>query len=368
MPQHEFIALLVIPPLMTKLLALRPNKSPMDEKLEKYQSPDPRDDTAAFLKIFFEYIPLHGKKRLAEDVARCSDDDALRKLAESLDTGLLRPMLSTRLKVDRSIRDNCLARDGHRCVVSGAWSSKYDKRPPDSIDVPLEAAHITPLAWEWLIAQAQTQAQTQSQNQDQENSTATSTITDERYRNAEIWKNLNRYLKFPDSRSRLRFPSSSIIKQEDNVLMMAEGLRPQFEMFHFILEATKTPNRYRVREFQTFPRIYLNHLPPDRVVTLKSHDGRYPVPSPQLLAIHAAIGNILHLSSRGVEIEELKQKLAAYTKEGLAGDGSTKVGDLLSVSKLAMLISSGMDERGPEKKRRLARRVGHWGRSIRCSD
>ncbi|KAJ6095672.1 hypothetical protein N7486_006418 [Penicillium sp. IBT 16267x] len=36
----------------------------------------------------------HLLRRFADDVVGCVDDDALRQLAESLDTGLLRPKLS----------------------------------------------------------------------------------------------------------------------------------------------------------------------------------------------------------------------------------------------------------------------------------
>ncbi|KAL2822244.1 hypothetical protein BDW59DRAFT_163837 [Aspergillus cavernicola] len=108
-----------------------------------------------------------------------------------------------------------------------------------------------------------------------------------------------------------RVGSPSAPGKQQHGLVMAEGLRRQFELFHFVLEATKIPNSYRFREFQGPPRSCPNHLPPDRVVTLTNHEGRYPVPSPRLLAVHAAIGNILHLRFLGEKTEELERNLAA---------------------------------------------------------
>ncbi|PKY01612.1 hypothetical protein P168DRAFT_53065 [Aspergillus campestris IBT 28561] len=333
-------------------------KQTLDRKLEQHQPLHPEDDTASFLRIFHKYLPLQGQVNLAEDVERCADNEELRQLAESLDTGLLRPMLahggttpavtlSPRLGVEDSIeallsddtqtasrseqqllRNHCLDRDGYQCVVTKAWSSGYDERPSDSIHAPLEAAHIIPFALGVF----------------QENS------ADERYRHAMIWVNINRY--FPDLRSRMGF-SSEDINQEENVMMLVEGLHGQFGSFHFVLEATQTPHRYRVKTFSKFASLYLRFLPPDGFVTLTSHDGRYPLPSPILLAVHAAIGNILNLSGRGDKIEELKRHLGGMGG-GLSRDGSTRVEDLLSVSKLSILSSGANRQPHPyEKQRRM---------------
>lgn len=152
-----------------------------------------------------------------------------------------------------------------------------------------------------------------------------------------MWINLNRY--FPGLHSRVGFSSDNIIiNREENIMMMAEGVHGQFGKFHFIFEAMQTPNRYFHKVFPKFARRYLRDLPSDRFVTFTSHDGRYPLPHPTLLAVHAAIGNILHLSAGGKTIEALKRDLGDMSG-GLAREGSTRIENLLSVSKLSILSS-----------------------------
>lgn len=122
--------------------------------------------------------------------------------------------------------------------------------------------------------------------------------------------------------SRVGFSSDDIImNREENIMMMAEGLHGQFGKFHFIFEAMQTPNRYFLKVFPTFSSGYLVFLPHDRFVTFTSHDGRYyPLPHPTLFAVHAAIGNILHLSAGGKTIEALKRDLGDMSG-GLAREG-----------------------------------------------
>lgn len=124
-----------------------------------------------------------------------------------------------------------------------------------------------------------------------------------------------------------------------------------FGKFHFIFEATQTPNRYLLKVFPKFSSGYLVFLPHDRFVTFTSHDGRYPLPHPTLFAVHAAIGNILHLSARGEKIGALKRDLGDMSG-GLATDGSTRIEDLLSVSKLSILSSGANRWADHEEKRR----------------
>ncbi|KAJ5091336.1 hypothetical protein NUU61_006206 [Penicillium alfredii] len=323
----------------------------LDRKLAGYKPLGPDDSNTDFLQVFFKYLGPDGQANLAEDVHQCVDDDGIRQLVRSLDTGLLRPMranggitspfISPRFGVEDSIenlladdthslnreqqrlRNHCLARDGQRCVITNAWNSGYTQRPNPSVHAPLVAAHIIPFAL----------------GQFQENA------PDDRYRHASIWTNLNRY--FPELRSRLHF-SSEDINEEQNVMMMVGAFHDEFGSFHFVLEATETPNRYRLKEFSNFASLFLPLLPQNRIVILNSHDGRYPPPNPILLAVHAAVGNILNLTAHGEKIEELKQELGDMGG-GLARDGSTRIGDLLSVSKLSLL--STVTNNRPEKKK-----------------
>ncbi|BCS23967.1 HNH endonuclease signature motif containing protein [Aspergillus puulaauensis] len=331
-------------------------KYTLDRKLADYQPSGHEDDTAEFLRIFFKYLPLDGQVNLAEDVDRCPDSEILRQLAKSLDDGLLRPMLahggitpaitpSPRFGIDDSIdnlvsedassitraaqsrlRKNCLARDGQRCVVSNIWNKSYKERPTGSIDAPLEAVHIIPFALDKL----------QEDNDD------------ERFRHAAIWVNIYRY--FPSLRSQTNFFSEDINK-EMNVMMMWSPLHQEFGEFYFVFEATETLHRYRIKTFPRLSSVLLRHLPPDRLVTFTNHDERYSLPDPIILQIHSAIGNILHLTGRGEKIELLKRDLR--DADGLASNGSTPIGDLLSVSSLSLLLCSANnqpDSKKPKKK------------------
>ena len=53
--------------------------------------------------------------------------------------------------------------------------------------------------------------------------------------------------------------------------------------------------------------------------------------------MHAAIGNILRATGRGEEIDQLLDDLEGAGSSGLVRDGSTNIGDLLSVSRLSVL-------------------------------
>jgi hypothetical protein len=88
--------------------------------------------------------------------------------------------------------------------------------------------------------------------------------------------------------------------------MMFTPLHEQFGSFHFILEPISTP-KLLIDIISSFSKM---HLPSSRYITITSYDGRYPLPNPSFIAIHAAIGNILQVSGRG-EIESLVLDLGA---------------------------------------------------------
>lgn len=123
-------------------------------------------------------------------------------------------------------------------------------------------------------------------------------------------------------------------------MAMINPLHEEFGQFHFALEATQTPNRYRLKRFPRFGSVYTFMLPHDGIVTLTSYDPNCHLPEPRYLQLHAAIGNILHASGRAEKIEELIRDLGETGSLTLSKDGSTNVGDLLSVSRLSLLASN----------------------------
>ncbi|KAJ5804242.1 uncharacterized protein N7518_000545 [Penicillium psychrosexuale] len=321
-------------------------KASLEATLEKYQALNREDDADEFLRIVFKYLPLDGQRHLAEDVCGCRNDDELRQLADSLDIGLLRPMMSMgggtpaitpspRLGLEDSIenlnaldiesvtrsdqrllRRNCSKREGYQCIVTECWDREHN-HPLAKLTVPCKPfiSFLLP-----LVASEMT-------------------------------------MKEED------------VNREDNVMMMLSPLHEEFGHFRFVFEASETPNRYRLKMFPNFSS-YLTQLLPRNIVTITSRDHHYRLPSPIILAVHAAIGNILHASGRADIFEKL---MYDFRDTGclLAKDGSTNIGGLLSVSRLSVL-SSGWNhiqaEDGINKVKRLGAQASLPGTETRNRD
>lgn len=348
--------------LSSSLPAFIEAKSSFDAALASYRAENARDDTKKFLEVCFKYLPLDGQVNLSKDVCKCSDVGKLRQLAANIDTGLLRPLLSNggrtpaitsspRLDFDDDVEDlhsldmqpadrsdqdrlrqNCLRRDGYQCVLTKCWTNSQKPYSLKQRRGPLRAVHILPFAL------------------------GNFTNDDVRRRSSMVWTNIFRY--FPSVRSQLAMSIENVNK-ENNMMMLFSPLHEEFGGFHLILEPTETPNRYRVKTFPSFSTIISDLLPRGGFVTLTSHVPDLPLPAAEYLQLHAAIGNILHASGRGELIAKLMRGLRGAA---LARDGSSNVGDLLSVSGLSLLASNpslAAETASPEgKKERLAYELG----------
>lgn len=314
-------------------------KTRLDTRLARYQPVTTTgvtgscdDDTVDFLQEVFRYLPPGGRSNLVEDVCECASDNAIRQLAESIDRGVLKPMLaaaSRRLGLEEdpiegrealdlesaarssqpSLREKCLARDGNRCVISGLWNRDVEPWPAGEDVAPLQAAHIIPF------------------------SLGEFGDANERREKLMMWTSLFRC--FPYLRSLLTADGG--VNQEENIVTLVNILHNEFVAFRMTLEATATPNRYRIKTFRDFTNTWSTHLPESRMVTLTSHDGRYPLPSPRLLAVHAAISNILYATARGEKIMNILRELGDGGPAIMARDGSTDIGNLLSMTSLALI-------------------------------
>jgi hypothetical protein len=333
-------------------------KLSLQETLASYQALNTGDDTKKFLETCFKYLPPAGQVNLSEDVSGCRNDEELRQLATSIDTGLLRPLLSKggktpvitpspRIGFDDSVEDlnsrditpasrnnqgrlrrNCLRRDGYRCTITRSWSSNHDF-PPGEPTAILQPVHILPSAL------------------------GSFTNNDERQRTSQVWANIFSY--FPSLRSTLNM-SPEDVNREDNIMMMISPLHEEFGLFHFVLEDTPTPNRYRIKLFPRFASAYIPMLPSNRVITLTSHDHRFHLPEAKYLQLHAAIGNILHASGRAESIEKLIRDLEETGGSVLSKDGSTNISDLLSVSHLSLLASNSQPTDSKQQQQRARAR------------
>ncbi|KAJ5661693.1 uncharacterized protein N7477_009309 [Penicillium maclennaniae] len=316
-------------------------------RLDKYQALNDNDDddTVHFLRSVFRFLPIQGQVQLAVDAEDCNDDDQLRQLAKHLDTALLRPMVTTGGKTpaitpcpcpgvedsienllsqnfesttrqQAALRRACLQRDNHQCQLTKFWDFDYNSRPPGLHTAYLEAAHIIPFG-------------------------LGNFRHDERLRHAQIWQCLYRY--FPTIRD-LFHRSDEDINRIDNVMMLVGTLHQEFGRFSFILEETNVSDRYRVKTFSHFRNSFLLPYMPDKF----------------LLAVHAAIGNILHATGRA----ELIAKTMKHLEEGgcpaLAKDGSTNVEKFLSVTGLSLLAIN-PSHRSQAREEKHSRHVGSAG-------
>lgn len=73
-------------------------------------------------------------------------------------------------------------------------------------------------------------------------------------------------------------------------MMMVSPLHREFGRFSFVLEETSVSGRYRVK---IFPRFRTLPTPYARVHDSSKSRHRYPATNKSLLAVHAAVGNIL---------------------------------------------------------------------------
>ncbi|GFF81102.1 polyketide synthase, putative [Aspergillus udagawae] len=317
--------------------------------LRGYEPSDTSDDAVHVLRETFKYLPADGRRNLVQDIVEAGAQGKLQQLAQSIITGLLTPLKvagdktaeitpSSRIGLEDSLEDlaamtdksmtrvkqqqlrvEALRRDGNKCVISGEYDVNLEDEYPDEVTADLETAHIIPFAISKFDGDS------------------------ERMRMVKIWSNMFHY--FPSIRSRLNFQYDQI-NSLTNVMMLSAGMHKQFGRFSMTLEPTDTLNQYRVKTFRRFTRNLNNHLPKDGVVNLICYDGRYPLPSRELLGLHCSVAHILNATGRGVKIDRIMRDYGATG--AFARDGGTNIAELLSVSNLTLLPT--VDERGMNSK------------------
>jgi len=230
------------------------------------------------------------------------------------------------------IRQRCLERDGNRCVAAGYYNHS-NAHPRNALTTYLEVSHIIPF-----------------------------TLGSFQADDGEIWVNLRRY--FPILRS-MSFTSEQI-NSEKNALILDSQLHRVFAQFKLIFEATGVAHQYRIKTFPGIATGPIQGLPRNRLVKFRVHKGSWEkgswekgswekgswekgswekgsweLPDPNLLKIHACIGNFLHISGQAKIIDKLLQRFEDC--DGLAPSGSTNIEDLLAVSSLSLLPRKGSD-------------------------
>lgn len=86
---------------------------------------------------------------------------------------------------------------------------------------------------------------------------------------------------------------------------------------------------YNIQTFTRTPGDVRRTTQEHKTVRLVSRDGRYPVASPRLLKLHAAVANVCHASGMAGIFDSYLRKRDQIGC--LAADGSTGITDLLRV-------------------------------------
>ncbi|KAJ6163960.1 hypothetical protein N7470_002632 [Penicillium chermesinum] len=322
----------------------------LSDRLEAYQPQNNNDDTVHFLRRVFRSLPVKGMAQLANDAESCDHDNKLRKLVKRLDRALLRPMMATGgrtpgmsplpcLDVEGSLEDlrdrNFQSATGLP-QAQGFGTLRYHGRPRGAYTSRLKAAHIIPLGLGNLRA-------------------------DGRRRHAQFWTCLYRY--FPTIHNLFHYGDEDV-NRLDNIIMLDSVLHEEFGHFNFVLEETDVSDRYRVKVFSLAHFYIMPHLP--EFVTITSHDPQCPAPNKYLLAVHAAIGKMLHATGRGELVAKIMKHLDDSGGHSLARDGSSDVEELLSVTCLSSLAIDSSDCESAHEEKQPGH-VGSWLPGAQCS-
>ncbi|KAL8359208.1 hypothetical protein RB598_007869 [Gaeumannomyces tritici] len=210
-----------------------------------------------------------------------------------------------------TLRGTCLVRDRHRCVISRKFDTVEgrkrreagDARDDDGLPIGphdirlLEVAHILPHS---LVQASNSQL-----------STAQKAALDI----------LNMF-----DMGVVHLIDGVEIDRPYNAITLSHEHHFDFGSFRIFFEpVSNQPHTYRIDAFDSFNRATLG-LPVTRTLYLSENRTIDP-PSPRLLAIHCAIGHILHLSGAGDYIDRIFYDAEEY---GVRSDGSTQLGVLLS--------------------------------------
>lgn len=100
-----------------------------------------------------------------------------------------------------------------------------------------------------------------------------------------------------------------------NVMTMELNIHDKFDRLELWFEETANPNCYNVRKPETFL------LPEDQVTFTTPDPVKLPLPSPRLLALHAACAKVAHLSGAGEYIDRILEETEGICV--LAHDGTS---------------------------------------------
>ncbi|XP_006458873.1 hypothetical protein AGABI2DRAFT_191014 [Agaricus bisporus var. bisporus H97] len=103
-----------------------------------------------------------------------------------------------------------------------------------------------------------------------------------------------------------------------NVITMQKDIHDVFDRLELYFEATATQNHYQVKSFSAYP---INAYQRDSVTFSTKYPESLPIPSPELLALHATCCKVAHLSGSAEYIDSVYDDLEEIGV--LASDGTS---------------------------------------------
>ncbi|EGC45183.1 conserved hypothetical protein [Histoplasma capsulatum var. duboisii H88] len=303
-------------------------------KISAYKPQSLNDNTSSILTTFLDNLPQEGKQNLIPFIATCEDDEILFTLSQHLKSVIL---LSLRARTtpyvtpsplpgaenlvnvvssqrtrssDRNsqgkLKKQCLARDGYRCLVTGAYD--YEHAAKNAQDDFLETAADTELAHIIPFALGKFRSNA------------------EETQKARVWAAI--YTCFPDVHFRTNC-SAGTVNDYENLMTLLGPIHAAFGKFQLAFEPADEENTYYLRLYHYRP--YMMRLLPEpdenneRVVKFTKH-ADYELPSRVLLSTHAAVARIQHATGMARTIDQIlrdREELSC-----LAEDGSTDIGQI----------------------------------------
>ncbi|RAL02491.1 HNH endonuclease signature motif containing protein, partial [Aspergillus ibericus CBS 121593] len=314
------------------------------------------DKLQASLNAFLQWLPEGGRESIARDIVGASTDDKLHEGFSNLLSALAMPMktrsrpgtvtssphtrrlqsveavattLDQPTERQRSFRNDCLRRDGYRCVISGELDiNTWEARGlPTDVDFgPVEAGHIIPFSYaSWPYSSVGPPCDHASPFIRTEKEPPSETST--------AWEVLWRC--FPGVRH--EGIAVETINSLTNGLTMRSPVHMAFGAFSIALKPTDTPNLYERVFFRRYPSSERRALPASNMIELKQAPGAedLELPSAALLDCHYRLAEILNASGMAEVIDEHWRRWEDL-KESAGGmlrpDGGTEIGEYLEVA------------------------------------
>ncbi|KAF8266448.1 hypothetical protein EI94DRAFT_1830627 [Lactarius quietus] len=195
-------------------------------------------------------------------------------------------------------KKRALRRDGYRCLVTGKYDLRVDLAPDVIIDdeqarvyggAYTECAHIVPEPTYFNVTKS-------SDKND--------------YYSASVLAVLKQFGYHSDN------PNGEKVHSLFNVMTMQHDVHDFFDRLMLWFEKTDTPNCYNVRTTLS-PRFF----EPRQVTFTTPHPVKLPLPSPELLALHATCAQVAHLSGASEYIDRILEDMEETRV--LAHDGTS---------------------------------------------